>query len=505
MESFAQLVVAAQAGNVAAFGELVRRFQDMAVGYGYSILQDWYLAEDAAQEAFIEAHRVLQQLQEPHAFPAWLRRIVFKHCDRFTRGKRPVLVALTEAANLADAIQPATEMEGAEMRQQIINAIRSLSAEEQAVITLFYMGEYAHREIAAFLELPTATVNNRLRSARKRLQERMMKMVTENLQAERPSRNDEFAQRVLTFINAADSGYADEVAATLAEHPELVDEKGRARYSTRDVRALHYALNYGHTDVIEKLLAAGAEINAKADESWAPIHYALRGAHPELAPMLVAKGAEVDIYAAAGLGDLPKVQALVEAESELIYRRGPSGATALHFAATAAVAAYLLGQGADANTQDDRGRTPLTWNPGITEVVDTLLAHGAEIIDIFQACALGDVARVTQMLDADPSLLHQRKDPRTGTPLHVAADKGQIEVARLLIERGAVVNATTDSGNITPMHDAAFSGRVEMVKFLLTQGADAAARDTEFNATPLAWARFNGQGDVVAVLESKIP
>lgn len=327
-------------------------------------------------------------------------------------------------------------------------------------------------------------------------------MVTENLQAERPSRNEEFAERVLTFINAADSGYADDVKTMLTEHPELVDEKGRARYSTRDVRALHYALNYGHTDVIEQLLATGADINAKADETWAPIHYALRGAHPELATLLVDKGATIDIYAAAGLGDLAQVESLVEADRELVYQCGPGGATPLHFATTAAVAHYFLGQGADVNAQDDRGRTALTWNAGFEEVVDTLLAHGAEIVDIFQACALGDVTRVAQQLDTDPSLLHQRKDPRVGTPLHVAADKGQVEVARLLIERGAVVNATTDSGDITPMHDAAFSGRVEMVKFLLSQGADPAARDTEFNATPLAWARFNGQDAVVAVLDN---
>ena len=47
----------AREGETEAFGILVRRFQDMAVGYGYSILHDFQLAEDAAQEAFFEAHR----------------------------------------------------------------------------------------------------------------------------------------------------------------------------------------------------------------------------------------------------------------------------------------------------------------------------------------------------------------------------------------------------------------------------------------------------------------
>lgn len=501
MDSFAQLVVKAQQNDRSAFGDLVRRFQDMAVGYAYSILHDWHLAEDAAQEAFMETYRILGQLQEPHAFPSWLRRIVFKHCDRLTRKKQVTVVDLVSAFDVTAGNQPHQLVEGDEMRTQITNLIQSLPADERTILTLFYLSSYSHKEIAAFLEMPLTTVNNRLRSARKRLQERMMKMVEENLQEERPSRNDDFATRVLNFINAADSGYVDEVQTMLAENPELVDVKGRARYSTRDVRALHYALNYGHVEVIEKLLAAGADINAKEDETWAPLHYALRGAHPELAEILLGRGAVVDIYAAASLGDLAKVESFVGDQPEIVHQLGPGGATPLHFATTAEVATFLLTQGANVNAQDNRGRTPLTWNSEKAEVVKVLLDHGSQISDIFLACAVGDISKVTQLLDEDASLIHKHKDPRTGTPLHVAADKGHIAVARLLVGRGAVVNALTDSGNITPMHDAAFSGRLEMVKFLLENGADATARDTEFNAPPLAWARFNGQEAVVAELK----
>jgi len=80
-----------------------------------------------------------------------------------------------------------------------------------------------------------------------------------------------------------------------------------------------------------------------------------------------------------------------------------------------------------------------------------------------------------------------------------------IDVAKLLLQRGALVNAKSDLGAITPMHDAAFSGHAEMVAFLLAHGADPEARDTEFNATPLAWARFNGQDEVVALLTNGAP
>jgi len=53
----------------------------MAYGYAYAILSDFHLAEDAVQEVFIEAYYCLPGLHEPLAFAAWLKRIVFKHCD----------------------------------------------------------------------------------------------------------------------------------------------------------------------------------------------------------------------------------------------------------------------------------------------------------------------------------------------------------------------------------------------------------------------------------------
>src|SRR5712692_187738 len=89
----------AQLGDVEAYEWIVRRFQDMAVGYAASILGDFHLAEDAAQEAFIEAWRDLPQLREPAAFAGWLRKIVFKQCDRLTRGKRAATVPMETAAD----------------------------------------------------------------------------------------------------------------------------------------------------------------------------------------------------------------------------------------------------------------------------------------------------------------------------------------------------------------------------------------------------------------------
>ena len=88
MEELVRLVRRAQTGDGAAYDRIVRRFQDRAVGYAYSVLGDWHGAEDAAQDAFLQAFRDLPALREAAAFPAWLRRLIFKHCDRRTRRRQ---------------------------------------------------------------------------------------------------------------------------------------------------------------------------------------------------------------------------------------------------------------------------------------------------------------------------------------------------------------------------------------------------------------------------------
>src|SRR4029434_1634052 len=87
MTSLDGLIHLARKSDADAYEIIVRRFQDMAVGYSYSIIRDFQLAEDAAQEDFLEAYRNLDKLKEPAAFPGWFRRIVFKQCDRITRAR----------------------------------------------------------------------------------------------------------------------------------------------------------------------------------------------------------------------------------------------------------------------------------------------------------------------------------------------------------------------------------------------------------------------------------
>src|SRR5579864_8253768 len=87
--SLPPLVLAARAGDLAAFGALVRATQDMAYAVAWQVLRDEQDARDAVQEAYLRAFRRLGDLGDAAAFPGWLRRIVVSQALNRRRGKRP--------------------------------------------------------------------------------------------------------------------------------------------------------------------------------------------------------------------------------------------------------------------------------------------------------------------------------------------------------------------------------------------------------------------------------
>ena len=200
MQDLRTLVVGAKYGDEAAFDQLVCQFQNGAVAYAFSILGDFQQAEDAAQEAFIEAFHCLDSLSEPLAFPGWLRRIVFKRCDRIRRTKQCRTVAMEAVREEPSPHSgPLLLLEEKETARQVQAVIAALPEGEQTMTLLFYFGQHSHAEIAAFLEVSVSTVKKRLFTARKRLKEGIIKMMQEDLSEQRPSRSAAFAARVKLF------------------------------------------------------------------------------------------------------------------------------------------------------------------------------------------------------------------------------------------------------------------------------------------------------------------
>lgn len=197
--SLARHADAALSERHAAFGHLVAHFQDLVFGCAYAVLRDFYLAEDAAQQAFFAAWQKLDQLREPAAFPGWLRRLVLTECNRMTRGQRLRFVPLEEGLDVkANALDPQTSVERDELRVQVHAALQALPPGERMVTTLFYIGEYSQAEISAFLELPMTTVVKRMYAARQRLKKTLqrLEMIPDELQTHRPSRDAAFAEQV---------------------------------------------------------------------------------------------------------------------------------------------------------------------------------------------------------------------------------------------------------------------------------------------------------------------
>ena len=110
---------------------------------------------------------------------------------------------------------------------------------------------------------------------------------------------------------------------------------------------------------------------------------------------------------------------------------------------------------------------------------------------------LCDAERIKELLEkgTDPNI----RDGSGNTPLHFAASKGCVEVARLLLEHGADPNAQDKSGK-TPLHVAAFNGHVDVVRLLLEYGADPSIRNRD-GKTPLDLARESGHREVVSLIE----
>ncbi len=218
------LIIKAQGGDVGAFTLLVRRHQDMAFAYAYSLLGDFHSAEDAAQDAFLCVHAGLHTLRSPEAFPGWLRGIVRHQCHRLLRHQPFLCVPLDQAAETpARTPGPEEQWERRETQAQVLAAVRGLPSAQREVTTLYYIQDHPISQIAAFLEVPETTVKNRLHQARTTLRRRMSPMVPESTIKETLHERalpQEFAQRVGRIVQVrgplVDAEFSlDEVPALL--------------------------------------------------------------------------------------------------------------------------------------------------------------------------------------------------------------------------------------------------------------------------------------------------
>jgi RNA polymerase sigma-70 factor (ECF subfamily) len=172
MNSLADLVVAAQAGNVEAYGRLVEATQTMAYAVALSVLRDSATAQDAAQQAYLRAFRRLGDLQDPATFAGWLRRIVITVALNMRRARRRTLLCLDDIPDVPVLDEAETRWSEAQ-RLRLSSALLTLSSEERQLCDRRYHGRWSTSRLAANAGVDDTVMRKRLQRIRDKLRKEM--------------------------------------------------------------------------------------------------------------------------------------------------------------------------------------------------------------------------------------------------------------------------------------------------------------------------------------------
>jgi len=264
--------------------------------------------------------------------------------------------------------------------------------------------------------------------------------------------------------------------------------------------ALHLAAKNGNREEIEKLIKAGADINARDNHHDTALHYAAANGHIEAIKKLIELGADIKaenedaytaLHSAALYGNTKAIEKLVELGADVNTRTSEGGYVALHFAAAVndiEAIEKLVELGADVNTRNIKhGYTALYFaaRNGYTKAMEKLIAHGADINAknkddtpaLIWAMQQRHVEAAEILIAAGADI--NAKNTRDGqTALHYAALHNKMGTAEKLIELGADINAKNNYGQ-TPLYYAAQMGNIEIIEKLITSGANVNAQTNE--------------------------
>uniref|UniRef100_A0A673I046 Ankyrin-3-like n=1 Tax=Sinocyclocheilus rhinocerous TaxID=307959 RepID=A0A673I046_9TELE len=251
------------------------------------------------------------------------------------------------------------------------------------------------------------------------------------------------------------------------------------------LNALHLASKEGHVDVVAELLKLGANVDAATKKGNTALHIASLAGQTEVVRELVTNGANVNAQSQNGF--TPLYMAAQENHQDVVR--------------------FLLENNSSQSIATEDGFTPLAvaLQQGHDQVVSLLLENdtkGKVRLPALHIAARKDDTKSAALLlqndhNADVESKVCLKDSGF-TPLHIAAHYGNINVATLLLNRGAAVDFMARN-DITPLHVAAKRGNGNMVKLLLDRGAKIDAK-TKDGLTPLHCGARSGHEQVVEML-----
>ena len=160
-----------QKGDREVFRHLVETYQKRAVAHAVAILFERDDAEDAVQEAFIDAFRAIGTFDTSRTFYEWFYVLLRNRCYKMTAKRRP-------AENIDDVQVLAAESGDVDDTRLVIEkALHSLTREEREIVSLKYFSGLSYDELATHLQIPRGTVMSRLFYARQRLQGKLTGML----------------------------------------------------------------------------------------------------------------------------------------------------------------------------------------------------------------------------------------------------------------------------------------------------------------------------------------
>ncbi len=181
-----ETIARARAGDHGAFRVLVERHQGRLFRLAARVLGDEDLARDAVQDAFLKAYVSLRRFEGRSSLYTWLYRLTLNVCLDMRRRRKSDRTVEWPEAQLADGSFPAdlasdaasdlppagpeADLERAEIRQRVGQAIGELPAEARETLILREVDGLSYTEIADTLGIPKGTVMSRLHYARKRVQ-----------------------------------------------------------------------------------------------------------------------------------------------------------------------------------------------------------------------------------------------------------------------------------------------------------------------------------------------